>query len=167
MILDNRHTQLSADGDELGEPRPLDEAFDTEIRRVHAENQGRLIAHGGGVVGGARAIGGAHLTQDGARLTHDIGHPKATADLDQLATRHDHLPSRRERRERKQRGRRVVVHDNAALGSRQQGNETVGVDVALAALADREVVLEIGVTTSNRRDAFNRGCAQRRAAQLV
>src|SRR6266545_3724773 len=51
-ILRDRHLEAAAQCHELGEGRPLREAFDPEVRRMHAEDQRRAVANGRGVVGG-------------------------------------------------------------------------------------------------------------------
>ena len=64
-----------------------------------------------------RAIGRADLAEDGAALRHDLGNPERAADLDQLAARHDDLLAARERVQREQDGRGVVVDDRCRFGA--------------------------------------------------
>ena len=47
--------------------RPLGEALDAEVRRVHAEDRRGALADGRGVVRGAGAVGGADFAQDARR----------------------------------------------------------------------------------------------------
>ena len=106
-----------AERDQLVERRPLGEAFDAEVRRVHAQERRRPIADRRRIVGGAGPVGRADLAQDRARLRHDVRHAEAAADLDQLAARDDHFAPRRQRRQHEQRRRGVVVDDDRGLGA--------------------------------------------------
>ena len=80
------------------------------------------------------AIGGAHLAEPGAALLQDVGNAERPADLDQLASRDQHLAARRQRAEREQQGARGVVHSQRVLGpghgaKRARGSDRSGCPV--------------------------------------
>src|SRR5262245_43230577 len=50
-IFHERKRESSREQHQLAETRPLSEAFDPKIRWVHAQNRGRPIADGRGVIG--------------------------------------------------------------------------------------------------------------------
>ena len=92
-----------------------------------------------------RAVGGPDLAEDRAGAGHDVGDAEAVADLDEFAAGDDDLPAGREFVQREEDGGGVVV-DGDARRTQQSLEEAVEVNVALAALAGGEVVLEIGIS---------------------
>ena len=67
------------------------EAGDDEVACVDLEERARVCADGALVVGGVGAVGGAHLSQDGAAAVQHIRDAKPAADLDGLAAGDDDL----------------------------------------------------------------------------
>ena len=109
---------------------------------MHAQQQACAIGDGIAIIVDDGAVGGADFTQNGARARHDFGDAEAVADLDQLAARDDRFTARCQfvKRE-KERGRVVVDGDT---GRAEQALEQRGrVNVALAAPAVGEIVLEV------------------------
>src|SRR2546422_446272 len=72
QVLEEDEPVLARELDHLVKRGALREAHDAEIARVDAHQHARALAHGGGVIGQARAVGGAHLAQDGAALGADV-----------------------------------------------------------------------------------------------
>ena len=91
QIVDDGQIVAPRHRDQLFEAGPLGETDGTEVRLMDTKQQSRLPADCGFVVGGARAVGRADLAQTRARTREHVGNAKAVADLDQLATRNDHL----------------------------------------------------------------------------
>ena len=119
------------------------------------------------VVGDAGAIGGAHFAQHRARLRHHVGNAERAADLHQLAARDDDLAAFGQRIQRQQhRGGVVVDHEvETSRAAVQQSRKAADRrDVALAALAGREVEFQVGIAARNFRDVLQRGCG--RAARV-
>ncbi len=108
---------------ELRELRLLREADDAEVRLVHAQEHRRLGPDRALVVGGARAVRRPDLDEARARAREHIRDAEAVADLDQLAARDDDLAALRERGEREQDGRGVVVDDERGFGTREPPQE--------------------------------------------
>ena len=77
----------------------------------------------GGVVTHAGAVGRADLDQPASRLGHDLGHPEAAADLDQLAPGHDDPAAPGQRREHQQHRGGTVVHHEGGLGPARPGQQ--------------------------------------------
>ena len=109
---------------------------------MDTEDERRPLGDRRTVVCGARLVRCPHLAQHGAGLRHDVRHAEPSADLDELAARHDDFPSRRESGEDQQRRRRVVVDDDGSFGAGQAAEHRFGVDVSAAARPPAEVVLE-------------------------
>ena len=136
--------------------------FDGWTRRISAVRS--LIA--AAIVCRPRLVRRPDLAQDRARLRHHVGHAEAAADLDQLAARHDDLASRRQRRQHEHRRRRVVVDDDRRFGAGQAAEQRLGVDVAPAARAAAQVVLERRVAARDLGDAIDGRRRERRAAEI-
>ncbi len=124
---------------------------------MHAEEQGGLGADRPLVVGRARPVRRSDLDEAGAGAEEHVRDAEAVADLDQLPARDEHLAALGERGEGEQHGRGVVVHDERSLGAREPAQQRGEVVLARAADALGEVVLEVGVAGSDRRDALERG----------
>ena len=76
---------ISGQSAQLGQGDRLGEAHNPEVAGVHLEQHlGLPRIQGGGVVGRAGLVGGAHLHQPGPAAGQDVGHPEAPADLHQL-----------------------------------------------------------------------------------
>jgi hypothetical protein len=118
------------------------------------------------VVREVRAVRGADLAQAAARGLEDLGDAERAADLDQLAARHDHLASCRERVERQEHRARVVVHRRRGLGAGDAAQQRLEVRVALAALARLEVVFQIGRRSGRRDDRVDGDFRQERAPEI-
>ena len=165
-VVDEREAVAPRDFRELLEPGPLLEADDAEVRLVHAQQQRRLRPDRALVVGGARAVRRADLDEPRAGAGEHVGDAEAVADLDQLAAGDDHLASLRERREREQHGRGVVVDDERRLGAGQPPQDRRAVILPRAALAGVEVVLEVRVAAPHLDDALERLLGERRPAEV-
>ena len=87
------------------------------------------------VVRRARAVRRPDLDEARARAREHVGDAEAVADLDQLAARDDDLAALRERGEREQHRRRVVVDDERGLGAGQPAQDRRDVVLARAARA--------------------------------
>ena len=83
---------------------------------MHPQQQRRVLGNGLGIVPQMRFIGRAHLAQDGATATHDIGDTELPADLDELPSRHNDLSSRRQGLQGQEDRRRIVIHHQRGLG---------------------------------------------------
>ncbi len=129
-VVDEREAVQPRDGGDLLEPRALLEADDAEVRLVHAQQDGRLGADRALVVGGARPVRRPDLDEPRAGPREHVRDAEAVADLDQLATGDDDLAALRQRCEREQHRRGVVVDDECGLGSGQPAQDRR--DVVLA-----------------------------------
>ncbi|KAG0774248.1 hypothetical protein G6F22_014217 [Rhizopus arrhizus] len=95
------------------------ETGDGVVAAMHLHQHRRARADGVVVVGGVRAVGGAHFHQLGARALHDVGDTKRAADLDQFTARHHDLAPVGQRVEHQQDGGGVVIDDGRGLGAGQ------------------------------------------------
>ena len=125
-----------------------------------------MRADGSGVVGRARAVGGADFAQRRPGLPQDVGHPETPADLDQLSARHHDLASLRQRRQHQQRGGGVVVDDDGRVGASELTEPGLGVDVAPASTTRLEIELEAGIAAANRADPIECGGREWRPAEV-
>ena len=155
-ILGDRDVESPAERDEIRERRPLGEPFDAEIRRMDAQDQRRPFVDRRRVIGRAGLVRRADLAQDRAGLRHHVRDAEAAADLDELAARHDDFASRRQRRQHEHRRGRVVVDDYGRLGAGEAAEQRLGMDVAPAAGAARQIVLERRVAARDVGDALDR-----------
>ncbi len=126
-------SRAPGDGGELLQRRALGEADDAEVRLVDAQQQRGVRGHGRVVVGGARAIRRPDLDEARTRACEHVGDAEAVADLDQLAARDEHVAALRERGEREQHRRRVVVDDDRRLGAGEPAQERCHVILPRAA----------------------------------
>jgi hypothetical protein len=165
-VVDERQAVAARDRRELLDPRQLGEADDAEVRLVHAEEDRRLGPDRRLVVGCARAVRRPHLDQACAGAREHVGDAEAVADLEQLAARDDDLASLRERGEREQYRRRVVVHDERRLRAREPADETVEMILPRSALAAHEIELEIRVAARSFEHACERLGRERGAAEV-
>ena len=165
-VVDERQAVPPRDGGELASRGLLGEADDAEVRLVDAQEQRRLRADRALVVGGARPVRRPDLDEPRARAREDVGDAEAVADLDQLAARDDDLAALGERGEREQHRGGVVVDDERRLGAGQPAQDRGHVILARAALAAREVVLEVRVAARRLGHARERRLGERRAAEV-
>ena len=155
-----------AEGDQLRQADFRGEADLTEIRAVHTQEQGGSRPDGFLVVAQMRAVGGADLDQPGSAGSQDVRNAEAAADLDKLAARDDHLAVARQGHQAEQDGRGVVVDHQRVLGAGQAAQQIHRVDVARAALAGIQVVLQVAVAAAGHLHGRLRGVAERRPAQV-
>jgi hypothetical protein len=102
----------------------------------------------------------------GATFCHDVGHAKATADLDELTARDDGLATGGERVERKHQRRRAVVDDDRVLGAGQLTKQRHGVYITRTSLAALEIVLEVAGDGGRLGDCMERGSGKRGTAEV-
>jgi hypothetical protein len=110
---------------------------------VDLERKRSPVVAGAGVVGQPGPVRRADVSQDRARLFHDLGHPEAATDLDRLAASNQHLAPVGQGSDDQQDGCRVVVDDNRGLGSTELSKERADVALARTALACRQIKLEV------------------------
>ena len=165
-VLDHRQVEAPAQLGQLGQSRALGEPFDAEVRGVDAQEDRGAAADRGGVVGGPRPVGRAHLAQGGARLPEHVRHAEAAAYLDQLAARDEDLAARRQRRQRQQHRGGVVVDDHGGLGAGQAGEQPRRVRRPRTAPPGRQVVLQVRVAAGHRGHAGDGRRTERRAPQV-
>ena len=117
-IVDERQPGLVGDARELVGRDGRGEPDDSVVRLVDAEDRGRLGPDRALVVRGTRPVRRPDLDHARARAREHVGNPEAVADLDELAARDEHLATLRERCEREQHRRGVVVDDERRLRAR-------------------------------------------------
>ncbi len=84
-----------------------------------------------------RPIRGADLDESHARRFQNVRQPERTADLDEFAARDDDFASASERRDREQKGRRVVVDDERRFAAGEQRELATQRSESIAAAAAR------------------------------
>ena len=165
-VFDEREVCALRQRGEFLQRRLVGESGDLEIRWVDAEEHARFFGDGVFVVGEARAIGGADFAERGAALRHDFGDAEAVADFDELAARDEDFAVARERCENEEHGGGAIVDDDSGFGAGEALEHTRGVDVALAARAGFEVVLEIRILRGGAAEFFDGGFGERRATEI-
>ncbi len=133
---------------------------------MDAQDQRRVGPDRALVVRGARPVRRPDLDEPRARAHEDVRDPKAVPDLDELAARDDHLATLGQSREGEEHGGGVVVDDERRLGSRQARQEGRQMVLTRSTLAVREVVLEVRVAGADLGDSLERGCGERRTAEI-
>jgi hypothetical protein len=123
--------------------RPLGETNDSEIRRMDPKNQLCPIVNRALVIGDSSSVGRPNFAQRDAALCHYIGYSKATADLNQLASRDDYFAAFRKRVKNEHHGGRVVVDENRGFTSSQPRQQLLAMGFSFSPLASTQVVLEI------------------------
>ncbi len=123
-------------------------------------------ANGGGIVLEMRAVGGADLDQPAAGASHDVGNAEGAANLDQLAARDDDLAASRQRVQRQEHGRGIVVDRGRRLGAGEPRQPRHNVLVALAAGAAREIVFERGRRAHRLDGGLDGFLGEQRAAEV-
>src|SRR5579875_259265 len=76
---------------------------------MNTQNKPCTLVNCSFVVRDAGSIRGTYLTQDGPRARHNVWDPEAVSDLDQLATRNDHLIASGKLMQYEKDGRRIVI----------------------------------------------------------
>ena len=117
---------------QFAQRRPFREADEPEVRLVHPQQQCGPFAHCTLVVVGARAVRRSDLDEPCTRALEHVRDAKAVADLDQLATRDEHLASFGERGDGEQERGGVVVDDKGSLCAGQPAEERRDVILARA-----------------------------------
>ena len=122
-------------------------------------------AHRPLIVGRPRSVRGAHLDETGGGDGHDLRQPELTADLDQLAARHQYVLARSERGEREKERSRAVVYYERRLGARERLQQRFGASRSPSTRSGLALDLEIGIP--ERRARRGLGClpGQRRTPQ--
>jgi len=133
---------------------------------MHAEKHARFFGDGVFVVCEARAICGADFTERGAALLHDFGDAEAVADFDEFAARDEDFAVTREGGESEKDGGGTIVDDDSGFGAGEAFEEMRGVDVALAAGTELEVVFEIRILRGGAAEFFDGGLGERGAAEI-
>ena len=149
------------DGGELGHRRLLGEADHAKVRLVHAQEQRGLCADCALVVVRTGAVRRPDLDEARAGPGEHVRDAEPVADLDQLATRDEHLTSFRERREREQHRPRVVVDHDRGFGAGQAAEDPADMILARAPCPGGEVVLEIRIGAARVLHALQRGLRKR------
>ena len=83
-VFDERQLEPVRQRREVGERCSLDEPFDAEVGRMHAQDCRGAVADRQCVVVQSRPVRRAHFAKLRARLRHHIRHAEAAADLDEL-----------------------------------------------------------------------------------
>ena len=151
---------------EVGERSALDEPLDAEVGWMDAQNGRGAVADRQCVVVQSRPVCRAHFAQPRARLRHHIRHPEAAADLDQLASRHQHLAAARDGRQRQERRRRAIVHHDRRFGARNAAQQGFSVCRTRATRPGRQIELEIAVAGTERPELLDRRRSQWRASEV-
>ena len=165
QVVDEDDPALARQGGELAALGPRHEADQLEVARVHAEDRGGALRDRARVIARVRAVRGPDLDELRAGTPEDVGDAEAAADLHELAPRDDDLLARGECREREEHRRGVVVRHDRVLGPGEVREEARGVAVALATLAQGEVVLD-AYRTGRVDDRRERASRQRGAAEV-
>ena len=155
-ILEDGQPDAVAQLDQLVERRPLGEADDTKVRRMNAQQQARAFGNGALVIRQARAVCCPHLAQHRSAFRHDVGNAEAIADFNQFAPRDNHLAALGQRVQHQEDSGGVVVNDDGGLGAGQPGQQACGVNIALAASAGGQVVLQVRVLRGDLANVLNR-----------
>ena len=107
------------------------------------------------------------------RLRHDVGDAERSANFDQLSARDDDFAAVSKRVKREQDGGGVIVDDEGGEGRHvlidtceDLLEQTVRVDVALAAGSGSEIEFEIGVGSGNVANVVDGRSGQRSAAEI-
>src|SRR5579871_6148489 len=165
-VFDKREISARGESGEILQRWFVGEAGDLEIRWVNAEEHARFFGDGVFVVCEARAVGGADFTECGAALRHDFRDAEAVADFDEFAARDEDFAVASEGGEDEEDGGGAVVDDDSRFGAGEAFEELRGVNIALAAGAHFEVVLEIRILRGGAAEFFDGGFGERGAAEV-
>jgi hypothetical protein len=133
--VNHRQVVAPAQVGQFGDCRLVGEAGDSEVTGVDFQQHRRLGRDRRLVVAGVRSVGRTDLNQCRAALAHDIRDAKAAANLDCFAPRENHCAPRRQRAEREDGGRRVVVDDQRRFRTGQYRQQRLNFRHPPAALA--------------------------------
>src|SRR5215469_12677697 len=117
---------------------------------MYAKQNASVLVDGMFIISDAGPVGSTYLAKNGIRLRHDVANAERSADLDQLAARHDDFSASGQRVQREPHGRSIVVDDDGRNLPRRQVAEqllkkTAGMNISLPALPGRQVKLQIGI----------------------
>ena len=165
-VLDDRELETLSQRHQIIETWTLCEPLDAEVRRVHAEDEGRTVADRRRVVGRPSLVRRADLPYQRTRLPHDVRDPEAAADLHQLAARYDRLSPLCQCGQHEQHRRSVVVHHHSCRRSRDPRQQPLGVHASRTASASRQVIFEVHIAGRQLCHPARRGLREGGAAQV-
>src|SRR6478752_1561951 len=109
-----------------------------------------------GVIFNRSFVSGADFAQFRATGFENFRDAKTAANLNQLAARDDHfLFLRGEMPQDEDECGSAIVHHGRCLGAAEQREITLEVSRTMAAIAARQIVFEVGVINSDRRERFD------------
>jgi hypothetical protein len=108
---------------------------------MHRQNRGRPVDRVL-IIDKVSSVGGTHLLQHRAALSHDVGDAERSADFDQLATRDDDSSTLGQRIEGEHQRAGRIVDRQSILGSGQLREQGAAMIRPLASSARCEVVLQ-------------------------
>lgn len=111
---------------------------------MHLQKRGH-IPFGAGrlIVPGTGAVGGADFPEPGAALLQNVVDAKAVPDLHELPARYGDLPPARQRGQREQHRRRVVVDDERVPAPAEVLQQRLHMRAAAAPLPRFEVIFQV------------------------
>ena len=133
---------------------------------MHLHQQRGALVDGVFVVVQMGAVGGAYLHQTRTGAFHHVGHAEGTADFDQFAPRDDHFAPARQRCQREQHGRGIVVDHGSRFSTRQRAQQLLNDGVAIAARTAVQVVFQVVRAGHHGQHVLQRGLGQQAAAQV-
>ena len=133
---------------------------------MHLEQHTRVGADRRAVVREPRLVGGTDFHQAGAALSDHVRYAETAADLDQFASRDDHLAAVAERTQRKQNGCRSIVDRERRFRRRQLAQQRLDCLRARSASTGREVEFQIAISRRDLGDRRNRFGGERGAAEI-
>ena len=113
-----------------------------------------------------RAIGRAHLFENRAASGHDLRDPEGAANLNQLAARDDHFLATRERVERQEDGRGVVINDRGRFGAGEIDEKLFDHLLTPSPLPESQVVFEVDGTGAGAANRLDGRLREQRPAQI-
>ena len=126
---------------------------------MDAHQKARFRANRIRVIADPCLVGRADFDQSRTRAEHNIGDAEAVSDLDQFASRDDDLACGGELVQGQENRSGAVVNENRR-GLQQALQISPGVNVALAPLAETQIVFNVGINAGLRR------CGQRRTSEV-
>ena len=115
QIDEERNSSAFGQGREFCLLRLGGESDDCEVGSMDGQNGSGSIRDRLFVVACVDLVGRADFDEFGTRFAHDVGHPEAASDLDELASRNDDLTAPAVCREHDQNGARAVVENETRL----------------------------------------------------
>ena len=165
-VLHHREVVRLPHGDEFPQRHVAGKSDDAVIAGVHLEQQTRVRANRSFVVGRMRAVGGAHLTEDGAALGQDVRNAKGAANFDQLAARHHDFFAAGQTVDGDEYCGGVVVDDGRRLRAGQIDEQLLDPRFTSSPATVREVVFQIGGTAGDAGHRVDRHLRQHRAPEI-